>query len=37
MIISEFDNIFYTEYSDEETAKKIILEKDGLFKEMFTV
>ena len=37
MIISEFDNIFYEEHSDREISKKIILEKDDLYVEMFTI
>lgn len=37
MVISEFDNFFYEEHSKDQVAKKIILEKDDTFVELFNV
>lgn len=37
MVISEFDNIFYEEYSEYNIAKQFIMEKDDTFVEMFRI
>ena len=37
MVISEFDNFFYEEHSNDQVAKKIILEKDDTFVKLFNV
>ena len=37
MVISEFDNFFYEEHSKDQVAKKLILEKDDIYGELFKV
>ena len=37
MVISEFDNFFYEEHSDDQVAKKLILGKDETYEELFNV